>query len=1169
MAFTHLHVHTQYSLLDGASKINELIARTKELGMDSIAITDHGVMHGVIEFYKEAVKAGVKPIIGCEVYVAPESRFDKEVGKGEERYYHLVLLAENDLGYHNLMKIVSCGYTEGYYYKPRVDKELLAKYHEGIIALSACLAGEVASFLRMGFYDEAKKAALSYQEIFGKGNFFLELQDHGIPEQQTVNQGLLRMSQETGMELVATNDIHYVMDTDVEAHDILLCIQTGKKQRDTDRMRYDGGQYYLKSPQEMEALFPYAKQALENTEKIAKRCNVEIVFGEQKVPKFKVPEGFTSESYLRTICEEGLKRCYNPVTEEVRERFEYELETIQNMGFVDYFLIVWDFIKFAKDNDIPVGPGRGSAAGSIVSYCLNITEVEPLKYDLLFERFLNPERITMPDIDIDFCPERRQEVIDYVISVYGKESVVRIATFGTMAAKMVIRDVGRVLDMPYAEVDRIAKLVPMGANGKKITIAEAIQMVPELKQEYEGNDEIHYLLDMAQKLEGLKRNASTHAAGVVIGQEPIEEYVPLFLGTENAVTTQFEKDSIEELGLLKMDFLGLRNLTVIRDTVRNVKESRGIDVDIAHLDMKDEAAYDLISSGQTDGIFQVESNGMKSFMKDLKPRNMEDLTAGISLYRPGPMDFIPIYLKNRQQPESIHYDCPQLKKILEPTFGCIVYQEQVMQIVMELAGYTMGRSDLVRRAMAKKKAAVMLQERKNFVHGNEAEGVPGCVNNGISEEVANKIFDEMVTFAEYAFNKSHGVVYSVITFQTAYLKAHYTKEFMAALISTTLDNPARLSKYIIECRQLGIPILPPDINEGNGDFSVCEEGIRYGLAALKSVGRSVVDAVVKEREVNGKYKDLKDFISRLSGKEVNKRTIESFIKSGAFDCFGVNRRQMMQVYVQIIEAVNQERKSAMSGQMSLLDFLGEEEKKDFDTVYPNVPEYEKMELLSYEKEVVGFYVSGHPLDDYKKIMHDNVDATTEDFMVDAEGEETEEEAGQIRARDQAFYTIGGMIVGKTVKLTKNNQNMAFITIEDLYGSVEVVVFPKKYEQYRRYLEQDEKVFVYGRASINEREAKLLLEKLVPFDQIPKKVYLQCENKAVYASQEEKLYAILDRYPGDSPVIICLKEENQRKELGRQFGVAVDEILLGELKNLLGDGKVLAMDGKLNLAGRGL
>jgi DNA polymerase-3 subunit alpha len=814
-----------------------------------------------------------------------------------------------------------------------------------------------------------------------------------------------------------------------------------------------------------------------------------------------------------------------------------------------------------------VGPGRGSAAGSIVSYCLNITEVEPLKYDLLFERFLNPERVSMPDIDVDFCPERRQEVIDYVVRKYGKDNVTQIITFGTMAAKMVIRDVGRALDMPYAAVDRIAKMIPAGKNGKKITIQEAMEITPELKQAYEEEPDVKYLLDMSQKLEGLPRHASTHAAGVVIGQKPIDEYVPLALGSEGFVTTQFEKEPIEELGLLKMDFLGLRNLTVIQDTVRNVKESQGIDVDMSKVDILDKETYDLICSGQTDGVFQVESDGMKNFMKQLKPRNIEDLTAGISLYRPGPMDFIPIYLKNRENPASISYDCPQLKKILEPTFGCIVYQEQVMQIVMELAGYTMGRSDLVRRAMAKKKADVMQKERQNFVYGNEKEGVPGCINNGISEQVANKIFDEMITFAAYAFNKSHGVVYSVVTFQTGYLKAHYTKEFMAALITSTLDNPSKLAKYIVHCKQLGISILPPDINEGFSHFSVCAQGIRYGLSALKSVGKSVIDAVVEERNANGKYRDLQDFISRLSGKEVNKRTIESFIKSGAFDCFGVNRRQMMMVYLQMIDSVNQERKSAMSGQMSLLDFLGEEEKKDFAISYPDVPEYDKMELLANEKEVVGFYVSGHPLDDYQKLMSDNVDAVSSDFSVEADENVPEEESAPAKVKDQAYYTVGGMITGKTVKLTKHNQNMAFITLEDLYGSVEVVVFPKKYEQYRQYLEQDNRIFVYGRASISETEGKLLLEKLVPFDNLPKQVYLQCENMEAYLSLESNIYDILDKYPGESSVTVCLKAEKKRKQLGRQFCVTISEPLLQELKELLGAGKVITMDSKLDMSGR--
>ena len=1156
MSFTHLHVHTEYSLLDGASKIPELVHQAKELGMDSIAITDHGVMYGVIDFYRAAKKEGIKPIIGCEVYVAPGSRFDRELGKNENRYYHLVLLAENDTGYHNLMKIVSRGFTEGYYYKPRVDREVLKEFHEGVIALSACLAGEVATYLRQGFYEEAKKAAVEHLEIFGEDNYFLELQDHGIPDQQTVNQGLLRISQETGIPLVATNDIHYVKKEDAEAHDILLCIQTAKKVSDPDRMRYDGGQYYLKSEQEMAQLFPYAKQALENTGKIAERCNVEIVFGEQKVPKYEVPEGFTSYSYLKALCEEGLHKRYDPVTEELQERLDYELSTIEKMGYVDYFLIVWDFIKYAKDHGIAVGPGRGSAAGSIVSYCLEITNIDPIRFNLLFERFLNPERVTMPDIDVDFCYERRQEVIDYVVRKYGKEKVVQIVTFGTMAARMVIRDVGRALDMPYAAVDRIAKMIPMGQNGHNPTIREALSISADLKKAYEEEPDVKYLLDMSQKLEGLPRHASMHAAGVVIGQKAIDEFVPLSRGSEDAITTQFTMTTIEELGLLKMDFLGLRTLTVIQDAVRNVKQSKGIDIDIDHLNMEDSEVYDLLCTGQTDGIFQLESNGMKSFMKELKPRNIEDIIAGISLYRPGPMDFIPLYIKGKEHPETITYDCPQLEKILSPTYGCIVYQEQVMQIVMELAGYTLGRSDLVRRAMSKKKGDVMQRERQNFVYGNEAENVPGCISRGIDEKTANKIFDEMIDFAKYAFNKSHAAAYAVVAYQTAYLKCHYPEEFMAALITSVLDRTDKVSEYISHCRRLGISILPPDINEGYSQFSVSGNAIRYGLSALKSVGRPVIDAIVEERDTHGRYKDLKDFISRLSNKEVNKRTIESFIKSGALDSFPANRRQMMMIYVQLIDQVNQEKKSAMTGQMSLLDFLGEEEKKDFDVKYPDVSEYDKEELLAYEKEVLGIYVSGHPLEDYQELMDLNISATTHDFIADPD-------TGETVAKDQILYTIGGMIAGKTVKMTKSNQNMAFITLEDLLGSVEVVVFPKKYEQYRQLLEPDSKIFVYGRASISEDEGKMLLERAVSFDEIPKRVYVQCMNKDDYKAKEQGIYEIIDRHPGNSPVTICLKEEHQSKNLGRQFSLQADEAAIEELKKLLGEGKVLCRAEKWN------
>ncbi len=1157
MGFTHLHVHTEYSLLDGASKIKELVHHTKELGMDSIAITDHGVMYGVIDFYKAAKAEGIKPIIGCEVYVAPGSRFDRELGKGENRYYHLVLLAENDIGYHNLTKIVSRGFTEGYYYKPRVDREILEEFHEGIIALSACLAGEVATKLRQGFYEEAKQAALEHQEIFGKGNYFLELQDHGIDEQKTVNQGLLRMSQETGIELVATNDIHYVKAADAEAHDILLCIQTAKKVSDEDRMRYDGGQYYLKSPEEMAQLFPYAKQALENTGKIAQRCNVEIVFGEQKVPKYEVPEGFTAYTYLQGLCEEGLHRRYDAITEELKQRLDYELSTIEKMGYVDYFLIVWDFIKYAKDNGIAVGPGRGSAAGSLISYCLGITDIDPIRYSLLFERFLNPERVSMPDIDVDFCYERRQEVIDYVVRKYGKEQVVQIVTFGTMAARMVLRDVGRALDMPYAAVDRVAKMIPMGGQGHNITIKEAVDISADLRKAYEEEEDVRYLIDMSQKLEGLPRHASMHAAGVVIGQKSIDEFVPLSRGAEDAITTQFNMTTIEELGLLKMDFLGLRTLTVIQDAVRNIKRSKGIDIDIDHLDIEDKEVYDLLCTGQTDGVFQLESNGMKSFMKELKPRNIEDIIAGISLYRPGPMDFIPLYIKGKEHPEDITYDCPQLEKILAPTYGCIVYQEQVMQIVMELAGYTLGRSDLVRRAMSKKKGDVMERERQNFVYGNEAENVPGCVSCGIDEKTANKIFDEMIDFAKYAFNKSHAAAYAVVAYQTAYLKCHYPEEFMAALITSVLDRTDKVSEYIAHCRKLGIRILPPDINEGYSEFSVSDGAIRYGLSALKSVGRPVIDAIVEERELRGPYKDLKDFVSRLSNKEVNKRTIESFIKSGALDNFGVNRRQMMMVYTKVLDQVNQEKKSAMSGQMSLLDFLGEEEKKDFDVRYPDVEEYVKEEKLAYEKEVLGVYVSGHPLQDYQDLMHRNVDVTTLDFLPDGE-------TGETVAKDQILYIIGGMVAAKTIKLTKNNQNMAFITLEDLLGTIEIVVFPKKYEQYRQYLEQDSKIFVYGRASISEDEGKMLLEKVVPFSQVPKKLYLQCENKNDYLQKESAIYSVVDNHGGESEVIVVLKEEKQMKPLGRQFGVAVTEELLSDMQKLLGEGNIVVKEGKLSM-----
>ena len=933
MSFTHLHVHTEYSLLDGSNKIKEYVSRVKELGMNSAAITDHGVMYGVIDFYKAARAAGIKPILGCEVYVAPGSRFDRELSHGDDRYYHLVLLAENNQGYQNLMKIVSKAFVEGYYYKPRVDMEVLETYHEGIIALSACLAGEVQRYLVRGLYDEAKETAYKYEKCFGKGNFFLELQDHGIPDQKTVNAGLMRMSEETGIELVATNDVHYTYAEDAEPHDILLCLQTGKKLSDENRMRYEGGQYFVKSEEEMRALFPYAAQAIDNTQKIADRCNVEIEFGVTKLPHFDVPEGYDSWTYLNKLCHEGLVRRYPDKHEELLPKLDYELSVIQKMGYVDYFLIVWDFINYARTHGIPVGPGRGSAAGSLVSYTTGITNIDPIRYNLLFERFLNPERVTMPDIDIDFCYERRSEVIDYVIEKYGKDCVTQIVTFGTLAARGVIRDVGRVMDLPYNFCDTIAKNIP---NELNITIDKALIMNPELRSMYESDETVKRLIDMAKRLEGLPRHTSMHAAGVVISQKAMDEYVPLSRSSDGTITTQFVMTTIEELGLLKMDFLGLRTLTVISDAVKLVEKNHGIKIDVDNIDYDDKKVLDSIGTGKCDGIFQLESAGMKNFMKELKPQSLEDVIAGISLYRPGPMDFIPKYIKGKNEPESVTYVCKELEPILEPTYGCIVYQEQVMQIVQNLAGYTMGQADNIRRAMSKKKQYVIDAERQNFVYGNEEQGIKGCIANGISEQAANQIYDSMVDFAKYAFNKSHAAAYAVVAYQTAYLKYYYPVEFMAALMTSVIDNTRKVAEYIYSCRQMGIKVLSPDINEGEGRFLATKDGIRYGMYAIKSIGRQVIDIILAEREANGKYITLSDFLSRVAGREVNKRAVENLIKAGACDGLDGNRQQMLLVYNTLIDNLNQEKKNSLAGQMSLFDLVSEEEKKAYEVRFPNV-----------------------------------------------------------------------------------------------------------------------------------------------------------------------------------------------------------------------------------------
>ncbi len=1158
MAFTHLHVHTEYSLLDGSSKIKELTARAKELGMDSMAITDHGVMYGVIDFYKAAREVGIKPILGCEVYVSPGSRFDRETVSGEDRYYHLILLAENNEGYQNLMKIVSKGFVDGFYYKPRVDYEVLREYHQGIICLSACLAGEVQRYLERGQYQQGREAALRYEEIFGKGNFFLELQDHGIPAQKMVNQALMRLSAELGIELVATNDVHYTFAEDEKAHDILLCIQTGKKVTDENRMRYEGGQYYCKSEEQMRALFPYAQEAIDNTQRIAERCNVEIEFGVTKLPKFEVPEGYDSWSYLNKLCSDGLAKRYPNDDGTLRERLDYELGVIHKMGYVDYFLIVWDFIHFAKLSDIIVGPGRGSAAGSIVAYCLEITDIDPIRYSLLFERFLNPERVSMPDIDIDFCFERRQEVIDYVVRKYGKDQVVQIVTFGTLAAKGVVRDVGRALDMPYARCDAIAKMIP-GDPG--MTLEKALKMSPDLRKAYNEDDEVKYLIDMSMRLEGLPRHSSMHAAGVVISRTSVDNYVPLSRAADGTITTQFTMTTLEELGLLKMDFLGLRTLTVIQNAVRQIERNYGVRLDMAAIDYDDKKVLESIGTGKDEGVFQLESGGMKSFMKELKPENLEDIIAGISLYRPGPMDFIPKYLKGKNDRASITYDCPQLEPILSPTYGCIVYQEQVMQIVRDLAGYTLGRSDLVRRAMSKKKAAVMAKERQNFVYGNDEEGVKGCIRNGIDESTANLIYDEMTDFAKYAFNKSHAACYAVVSYQTAYLKYYYPKEFMAALMTSVMDNTTKVSEYILTCRQMGISILPPDINEGESGFTVSGDSIRYGLSAIKSVGKSVVETIVKERETNGPFRTMDEFVERMSNKEVNKRTLENFIKAGALDTLPGNRRQKCMVAPEMLDQKNKEKKTVMEGQLSLFDFAAEDDKQNFQITFPNVPEFEKEELLGFEKETLGIYISGHPMQAYEKSWRANISAKAIDFVVDEETEEA-------RVADNSRVTVGGMITGKLVKTTRTGQMMAFITLEDLTGTMEVIVFPKDYEKNREVLVEEQKIFVRGRASIGEEPVgKLVCERIIPFSSIPRQLWLQFSSKAAYDQMIDQVMDTLRTSEGFDSVAIYLAAERARKILPANWRVSCEPEFLSKLYKILGENNVKVVEKTIESIGK--
>ena len=1153
MSFTHLHLHTGYSLLDGSSKIPELVRRVKELGMDACAITDHGVMYGVIEFYKACKAEGIKPIIGCEVYVAPGSRFEKGKEKSAERYNHLILLAENDTGHKNLMKLVSRGFTEGFYYKPRVDYELLSEYHEGIIASSACLAGIVPTKLRNGDYEGAKAEAMRLQEIFGENNFFLELQDHGLSEQKFVNQGLMRISSETGIPLVATNDCHYLYKEDAEAHDVLICIQTQKNVYDEDRMKYEGGQFYVKSPEEMEEVFHYIPEAIHNTEEIARRCNVEIEFGKYHLPQYPVPEGYTSLSYLNKLCEDGFKKRYEGATEAtetmLRERLKYETDTITSMGFVDYFLIVWDYINFAKENHIAVGPGRGSAAGSIVAYCLGITGVDPIRYNLLFERFLNPERVTMPDIDVDFCVLRRQEVIDYVTEKYGREKVVQIVTFGTMAAKMVIRDVGRALDLPYSFCDKVAKMIP---NELKMNIEKALLINPDLKRLYDEDEEAKKLIDLSRRLEGLPRHTSIHAAGVVISKREVDCYVPVSTSSDGAVTTQYTMETIEQLGLLKMDFLGLRNLTVIEKAVelvnRNRKKEGRDELDIEKIDMEDENIYLMISEGRTEGVFQLESPGMTSFMKKLRPDNIEDIIAGISLYRPGPMDFIDDYINGKRNAAAIEYDCEELVPILKSTYGCIVYQEQVMQIVRDLAGYSYGQSDLLRRAMSKKKDSVMKEERRNFVYGDQSKGIPGCVANGVSEQVANKIYDKMIDFAKYAFNRSHAAAYAFITYQTAYLKYYYPKEYMAALLTSVMSNTGKVSEYILSGKEMGIAILPPDVNEGEGNFTAASGGIRYGMSAIKGLGENVTDAIVRDREERGPYKSLTDLIERLAG-SINKKGLEALIKSGALDGLSGSRREKMAVYEQVLDSISHEKHSKMAGQLSLFDIAPKDELSTLEVKMPVLGEFDVETKLAFEKEMLGVYLSGHPLESYQDMLKSVCNATSLDFAYD-------EEEGMVNVAPGKDYILGGIASVVNIKLTRNNQRMAFITLEDLVGSVEVIVFPRDFEKYRELIEEGRKYIISGKASLEENDAaKLIAGKIIPFEEVPREVWLQFENKAELERVEDELNKIFEGNKGNARVMLYCREERQVKQVNAIRGISYAEAVIDELKHKLGSENV--------------
>lgn len=1144
--FVHLHIHSEYSLLDGANRIKDLPIRAKELGMDAIALTDHGSMFGTIDFYKECKANGIKPIIGCEVYVAPRSRKDKDPNL-DARYNHLILLAKNNDGYKNLAKLVSLGYTEGFYYKPRIDKEALEQYHENLICCSACLAGEVNQAILKNNMEEAKKVALWFKKLFGE-DYYLEIQNNGIKEQVLVNQKLIELSRELDIPLVATNDAHYLKREDAYNHEVLLCIQTGKKMSDEDRMKFETDELYVKSPEEMGDYFKNVPEAIENTVKIAEKCNVEFEFGHTILPNYDVPEEFeTHYDYLKKLCDDGIKNRYgeNP-TKEILERAEFEMNVINQMGYVDYFLIVWDYIHYAKTHNIPVGPGRGSGAGSIVAYAIEITDIDPIKYGLIFERFLNPERISMPDFDVDFCYEKRDQVIDYVCRKYGHDHVSQIITFGTMSARMVIRDVGRVLDVPYAETDKIAKMVP---NELHITIKKAMEQNKELRDLYEQNSDMKKMLDIAMALEGMPRQASTHACGIVITKDPVVDYVPLYR-RDDIISTQYIMTTLEELGLLKMDFLGLRTLTVIQDTIELVKANRGIDVEFDK-DMNDSKVYKLWQDGNSVGIFQFESQGMTNFMKELKPDCLEDIIAGVSLYRPGPMDQIPRYIANKKDPEHAVYTHPALKPILEVTYGCMVYQEQVMQIVRDLAGYSLGRADLVRRAMGKKKLDVMAKERENFIHGQVDENgniiIKGCVRNGIDEKSANKIFDEMAEFAKYAFNKSHAACYAVVAYRTAYLKAYYPVEFMAAMLNSFLGNLDKIPAYTEECKRLNIQILKPDINKSYTKFTVDGDKIRFGLGSIKNVGTSAVDEIVAERDRNGQFKDFTDFCERIQETNVNKKCIESLIKAGAFDEFNETRRTLMESFESILDTITSSNKKELEGQVNMFD-LGGSDSKEMKYTFKEFPEYSRKELLFMEKEMLGLYISGHPLDN---IRHQIEMQTNINSFQMRQMENTDEIGEEIRQeiKDGQMVKYAGIITKIKKKYTKNNKLMAFLTVEDLYGPTEIILFESAYQNCANVLMEDNIVLVNGRLSVREdEETKIVANQITEFATKKKSIFI-LDVTSLDEKTKVKLKGAIKFFTGDRNNMPLEIINNTVKSMAG--GIYITPEILKEFQELIG------------------